>query len=107
MRATPVGNIEEENRPDLGLDFFTVYPHTDQNSPLNRYNGLSGGGLWELGYIPDETAVEGFRYEPMFFGVIFLQQREGPTGPWTKVRCLGRRAVQSLFDKYRREKKMQ
>ena len=105
MRATPVGKIEEENRPDLGLDFVTVYRHTDQNSPLYEYNGLSGGGLWELSYIPDETAIEGFRYEPMFFGVNFLQQREDTTKPWEKVRCLGRRAVQSLIKKYRQEKK--
>jgi hypothetical protein len=105
IRATPVGKIEEENHPDLELDFFTVYPHTDQNSPLSRYNGLSGGGFWELSYIPDETAVEGFRYEPMFFGVVFLQEREDVTKPWTKVRCLGRRAVQSLINKYRQEKK--
>jgi hypothetical protein len=105
MRATPVGKIEEENSPDLGLDFFTVYPHTDQNSPLFRYEGLSGGGFWELSYIPDETAVEGFRYEPMFFGVIFLQMRDDVAKPWTKVRCLGRRAVQSLIDKYRQQKK--
>lgn len=105
LRATPVGKIEEENHPDLGLDFFTVYPHTDQNSPLSRYNGLSGGGFWELSYIPDQTAVEGFRYEPMFFGVIFLQAREDVTKPWTKVRCLGRRSVQSLINKYRQQRK--
>jgi hypothetical protein len=105
IRATPVGKIEEENHPDLGLDFFTVYPHKDPNSPLSRYNGLSGGGFWELSYIPDETAVDGFRYEPMFFGVVFLQVREDVTKPWTKVRCLGRRAVQSLINKYRQEKK--
>lgn len=104
MRATPVGKIEEENHADLGLDFFTVYPHADQNSPLSRYNGLSGGGFWELSYVPDETAVEGFRYEPMFFGVVFLQVRQDVTKPWTKVRCLGRRAVQSLINKYRQEK---
>lgn len=105
LRATPVGKIEEENHPDLGLDFFTVYPHTDQNSPLYRYEGLSGGGFWELSYVPDDTAVEGFRYESMFFGVVFLQQREDVTKPWTKVRCLGRRAVQRLINKYRQEKK--
>ncbi|HKW88615.1 MAG TPA: hypothetical protein VJN21_07650 [Candidatus Acidoferrales bacterium] len=105
MRATPVGKIEEENRPDLGLDFVTVYPHTDQDSPLYEYNGLSGGGLWELSYVPDETAVEGFRYETMFLGVNFLQERDDVTKPWTRVRCLGRRAVQSLINKYRQEKK--
>jgi len=105
MRATPLGKIEEENHPDLGLDFVTVYPHTDHNSPLYEYNGLSGGGLWELSYVPDETAIEGFRYEPMFFGVNFLQQREDTTKPCEKVRCLGRRAVQSLINKYRQEKK--
>ena len=103
IRATPVGKIQEEDHPKLGLDFFTVYPYTDQNSPLSYYNGLSGGGFWELSYIPDETAVEGFRYEPMFFGVIFLQVREDVTKPWSKVRCLGRRAVQSLINKYRHE----
>jgi hypothetical protein len=105
IRATPIGKIEEENHPDLGLDFFTVYPHTDQNSPLYEYYGLSGGGLWELSYVPDETAIEGFRYEPMFLGVNFLQQREDTTKPWEKVRCLGRRAVQSVINKYRQEKK--
>jgi hypothetical protein len=105
LRATPVRNIEEENHPELGLDFFTVHPYVDQNSPLYKYNGLSGGGFWELSYIPDETAIEGFRYEPMFLGVNFLQQREGPTKPWEKVRCLGRRSVQSLINKYRQEKK--
>lgn len=105
LRATPVGNIQQDNHPDLGLDFITVYPHVDKDSPLYEYNGLSGGGLWELSYIPDETAIQGFRYEPMFFGVNFLQQREDPTKPWEKVRCLGRRAVQSLIDKYREQKK--
>lgn len=105
IRATPVGKIEEENHHDLGLDFFTVYPHRDQNSPLTYYDGLSGGGFWELSYIHDETAVDGFRYEPMFLGVIYLQQREDVTKPWTKVRCLGRRAVQSLVNKYRQETK--
>ena len=79
--------------------------HTDQDSPLYEYYGLSGGGLWELSYVPDETAIEGFRYEPMFFGVNFLQQRNDTTKSWEKVRCLGRRAVQSLIDKYRQQKK--
>jgi hypothetical protein len=105
LRATPVGNVKEENHPELGLDFVTVYPHVDKDSPLYEYNGLSGGGLWELSYIPDETAIEGFRYEPMFFGVNFLQQRDDPTKPWDKVRCLGRRAIQSLINKYRHERK--
>jgi hypothetical protein len=105
IRATPVGKIEEEDHPDLGLDFVTVYPYKDQNSPLYEYNGLSGGGLWELSYAPDDTAVDGFRYEAMFFGVNFLQQREDATKPWEKVRCLGRRAVQNLINKYRQEKK--
>lgn len=45
MRATSVGKIEEENHPELGLDFYTVYPNTDQNSPPSRYNGLSGGAF--------------------------------------------------------------
>ena len=103
LRATPVGNIKEENHPDLGLDFITVYPHVDKESPLYRYNGISGGGLWELGYIPDETAIEGFRYEPMFLGVNYLQQRDDNTKPWDRVRCLGRRAVQTLMTKYRQE----
>src|SRR2546429_8436615 len=53
MSARPVGKIEEENHPALGLDFVTVYPHTDHNSPLYEYNGLSGGGLWELSYVPE------------------------------------------------------
>jgi hypothetical protein len=105
IRATPVGNIEEEDHPDLGLDFYTVYPYADQNSPLCNYEGLSGGGFWELSYIPDDTAIEGFRYEPMFLGVNFLQQREDVTKPWTKVRCLGRKAVQTLINKYRQEKR--
>ncbi len=80
-------------------------PIFPEPSPLYEYNGLSGGGLWELSYVPDETAIEGFRYEPMFFGVNFLQQREDTTKPCEKVRCLGRRAVQSLINKYRQEKK--
>ena len=89
IRATPVGKIEDENHPELGLDFFTVYPYVDQNSPLYNYEGLSGGGLWELSYVPDETALEGFRYEPMFFGVNFLQQREDTTKPWKKCAVWG------------------
>ena len=60
--------------------------------------------IWELSYVPDDTVVDGFRYEPMFFGVNFLQQREDATKPWEKVRCLGRRAVQGLINKYRQQK---
>ena len=35
IRATPVGKIEEENHPDLGLDFFTVYPSQRPKQPAN------------------------------------------------------------------------
>lgn len=78
-----------------GLDFLRGLPYQDPNSPIQNYQGMSGGGLWSLSYYPDKVADQ--RYEVFLIGVIFWQSDQAIK----EIRCLGRKAIKQLIQKVR------
>jgi hypothetical protein len=75
-----------------GLDFLKSLPFQDPDSPIQNYQGLSGGGLWSVYYYPEKLAGE--RYEVFLIGVNFYQNEK-------EIRCLGRKAIKKLIQQVR------
>jgi len=94
IRGIFLDTLAQESEHD-GLDFLRGLPYQDPSSPIQNYQGMSGGGLWSLSYYPDKVADK--RYEVFLIGVIFWQ-----TGQAIKeIRCLGRKAIKRLIQKVR------
>jgi hypothetical protein len=91
LRAIFVQALTHEAEHD-GLDFLSGLPYQDASSPIQNYQGMSGGGLWSVSYFPGKPAGE--RYDVFLIGVIFWQDNG-------KIRCLGRKAIQRLVQKVR------
>jgi len=75
-----------------GLDFLKSLPFQDPSSPIQNYQGMSGGGLWSVYYYPEKLADN--RYEVYLLGVIFWQTDR-------EIRSLGRKAIKQLVQKTR------
>jgi hypothetical protein len=90
LRAMFIETLTHEAEHD-GLDFLTALPYQDPSSPIQNYQGASGGGLWSV-YYPDK--VEDNRYEVFLIGVVFFQDDK-------QIRCLGRKAIKRLVEKVR------
>jgi hypothetical protein len=94
IRSIFVDTLTQEAERN-GLDFLRGLPYQDPNSPIQNYQGMSGGGLWSLTYYPDKAADE--RYEVFLIGVIFWQTDQAIK----EIRCLGRNAIKQLIQKVR------
>jgi len=95
LRAIFMDTLTQEPERD-GLDFLRGLPYQDPISPIQNYQGMSGGGLWSVSYYPDKLAAE--RYDVFLIGVIFWQS-DG------EVRCVGRKAIKQLVQKVKRHHK--
>ncbi len=91
IRSIFVDTLTQEAERNT-LDFLRGLPYQDPNSPIQNYQGMSGGGLWSLSYYPDKVADE--RYEVFLIGVVFWQTDK-------EIRCLGRKAIKKLVHKVR------
>jgi hypothetical protein len=91
IRAIFVDTLTQEAERN-GLDFLRGLPYQDPGSPIQNYEGMSGGGLWSLSYYPDKVADE--RYEVFLIGVNFYQDDK-------EIRCLGRKTIKQLIQKVR------
>jgi hypothetical protein len=91
LRTIFVETLKQETQQG-GLDFLRGLPYQDPSSPIQNYQGMSGGGLWSVSYFPDKLADE--RYEIFLIGVIFWQEDK-------EIRCLGRKAITELIQKVR------
>ena len=94
IRAIFVDTLTQEPERN-GLDFLRGLPYQDPNSPIQNYQGMSGGGLWSLSYYPDKVADK--RYEVFLIGVIFWQSDQAIK----EIRCFGRKAIKQLIQKVR------
>ena len=91
LRAIFVETLMDEAERD-GLDFLKSLPFQDPSSPIQNYQGMSGGGLWSVYYYPKKLADN--RYEVYLLGVIFWQTDR-------EIRSLGRKAIKQLVQKTR------
>jgi hypothetical protein len=91
IRAIFVETLTQEADRD-SLDFLRALPYQDPNSPIQNYQGMSGGGLWSVAYYPDKPVGE--RYDVFLIGVIFWQNDR-------EIRCLGRKAIKQLVQNVR------
>jgi len=91
IRAIFVDTLTQEAERNE-LDFLRGLPYQDPSSPIQKYKGMSGGGLWSISYYPDKEAHE--RYDVFLIGVIFFQNDKD-------IRCLGRKAIKRLVQKVR------
>lgn len=86
MRAVfAQGDICKESEGDL--DFITIKPSQDADSPIENWAGMSGGGLWLVSYFP-KSAGE-IDYELLLLGVVFFQNNE-------MIRCHARKSLETL-----------
>jgi hypothetical protein len=91
IRAVFVDTLTQEAERNE-LDFLRGLPYQDPSSPIQKYEGMSGGGLWSISYYPGKEAHE--RYDVFLIGVIFFQNDKD-------IRCLGRKAIKRLVQKVR------
>ncbi len=91
LRAVFTETVVDEAVHD-GLDFHKSVPYPDSNSPIDKYWGFSGGGLWSVYYYPQRPG-DG-RYEVFLIGVNFFQT-DG------EIRSLGRKAIKKLIQDVR------
>jgi hypothetical protein len=82
------GEIRDESEGDLG--FITITPSQDADSPIKKWGGMSGGGLWLLSYFPKPDG--GVDYDAFLLGVAFFQAGE-------EIRCHSRKSIAKLAQK--------
>lgn len=82
------GEILAESDGDL--DFITLNPSQDADSPIKEWGGMSGGGLWLIDYFPKSGG--GIDYDVFLLGVAFFQSGE-------TIRCHSRRSIAKLAQK--------
>jgi hypothetical protein len=91
LRAVFVRTVTDEKQHD-GIDFLKSMPYPDPNSPIDKYWGFSGGGLWSVYYYPEKLGDE--RYDVYLIGVNFFQTDK-------EIRSLGRKAINKLIGNVR------
>ena len=68
----------------------TIKPSQDADSPVERWGGMSGGGLWLLSYFPKPDGE--IDYDVFLLGVAFFQDGE-------EIRCHSRKSIAKLAQK--------
>jgi hypothetical protein len=82
------GEIREETEGDLA--FITIKPSQDEDSPIEAWGGMSGGGLWLVSYFPKADGE--IDYDAFLLGVAFFQIGE-------EIRCHSRKSIAKLAQK--------